>query len=374
MRLMILTADYPPAPWSGIGVAVERQARALAAMGVEVHVLVGRAAESCPADAGPGLHVHSILQERCPVDPAAFDWIHLHSLALSELALELHTRYRIPLAYTVHSIPELELPADPHTSFWQRAHRALLRSCAHTVFLSHQDMRYAWNDGFRGRWSVIPNGITPLPAPPPYRLNGPVVFAGRFAKSKGIELLESILDLVCGGRRINFVLAGGHGDDRGNEAVGRMLSRYPSRCRSAGWLPQAELEGLLATASLVLVPSYYEPFGLVALEAMRAGAPVLAAKTGGLAEMLAPGSGGRLVESWSASDWAAAITTLLDDEAMRCDLSRRGPQWVAGRYHMRHISSRMIQEVYTAYRPRGTAGSFDDEDCCQGLSGHRHLS
>jgi glycosyltransferase involved in cell wall biosynthesis len=330
-------------------------------MGVEVHVLVGRPAEACaPATAVPRLQVHSLLQERLPVDPAAFDWIHLHSLALSELAWELHNRYRIPLAYTVHSIPELELPASPHTSFWQRAHRALLRSCSHAVFLSHQDMRHAWNEGPPGRWSVIPNGITPLPAPPPYRLDGPVVFAGRFARSKGIELLAPMLDLVCGNREIDFVLAGGHGDERGNEAAGRILERHPRRCRSLGWLPQPELERLLATASLVLVPSYYEPFGLVALEAMRAGAPVLAAKTGGLSEMLTTGSGGRLVESWSARDWAAAVTHLLDDEALRQNLSRRGPQWVASRYHIRQISSRMIQEVYTPCRCRGRSMTARD--------------
>ena len=85
----------------------------------------------------------------------------------------------------------------------------------------------------------------------------------------------------------------------------------------------AELAKWFAMADLVVVPSYSESFGLVAIEAQATGAPVLAAAVGGLPVAVDDGRSGLLVPSHSADDWAHALAGALDDP-------ERLARWSAG--------------------------------------------
>jgi D-inositol-3-phosphate glycosyltransferase len=82
-------------------------------------------------------------------------------------------------------------------------------------------------------------------------------------------------------------------------------------------VPQAELAGWYAAATLVAVPSYNESFGLVAVEAQAAGAPVVAAAVGGLTTVVRHGRSGLLVATHEAGDWARALEQVVLDPAYR---------------------------------------------------------
>lgn len=82
-------------------------------------------------------------------------------------------------------------------------------------------------------------------------------------------------------------------------------------------VPQAELAGWYSAATLVAVPSYNESFGLVAVEAQAAGAPVVAAAVGGLTTVVRHGRSGLLVDSHEPSDWARALEPVVIDPAYR---------------------------------------------------------
>jgi D-inositol-3-phosphate glycosyltransferase len=82
-------------------------------------------------------------------------------------------------------------------------------------------------------------------------------------------------------------------------------------------VPQDELAGWYAAATLVAVPSYNESFGLVAVEAQAAGAPVVAAAVGGLTTVVRHGRSGLLVDSHDPSDWASALEPVVVDPAYR---------------------------------------------------------
>lgn len=82
-------------------------------------------------------------------------------------------------------------------------------------------------------------------------------------------------------------------------------------------VPQHELAGWYAAASLVAVPSYNESFGLVAAEAQAAGAPVIAAAVGGLTTVVRDGHSGLLVDSHDPSEWASALERVVVDAALR---------------------------------------------------------
>ncbi len=349
MRLLILTADYSPYSWSGIGVAVERQARALAALGIEVHVLTAAPMERPLEHTGEGPAVHHLSRQRCPVDPRGFDLVHLHSLALSELALQMRWRFGLPLIYTAHSLLHLELAGIPAARGWCEVQAHLLAQSDWVIFLSRSERAAAIErmPGLATRSSVIPNSVAPPPRrlPPPPQ-DGPVVFAGRFSRNKGLELMAALIPIVLGRYRCRFVLAGGHGDAAGNRAARDVAARFPQQCRVVGWLDRDSLDGLLARSSLVVVPSLYEPFGLIALEAMRVGAPVLAADVGGLSETVIEGSGGRLVPSHDPGEWSDAIVELLSTPSLSRDLRRRGPAYVADKFDPSKLALHLREMVY----------------------------
>lgn len=375
MRVLLLTADYPPHTWSGIGAAVEHQAQALASLGVETHVATIHAATAVdptlrtsgtggslpspipsaittrPSGSGAPF-VHDITAGAWPIDPRTFAWVHLHSLALAELALELCHRHSLPLAYTAHSVLRTELPDSPRVRFWAAVQDQLLDASDRVIFVGEADRAAAVArvPGLARRAMVIPNGVAP---PPPGMARepgsgGPIVFAGRLTASKGVHLLDGIFERIRASIPASFVVAGGHGDAAGAAELERLLVHHRGACCAAGWLDRPRLDRLFAAASLVLIPSTYEPFGLTALEAMRLGAPVLAADVGGLREIVRPGSGGELVPSHDAPQWAAQAIALLGDADRHRRLSADGPAYVTARFDRTTLAARLARTVYGA--------------------------
>ena len=104
----------------------------------------------------------------------------------------------------------------------------------------------------------------------------------------------------------------------------------------AGFVPDDDLRALLADASCVVIPSLYEPFGIVALEGMAAGAPTIVARTGGLAEIVAGTGAGMTFEPGDHHALADAIETVVTDhgtaDSLRVEaavLLRRTYSWDA---------------------------------------------
>lgn len=337
--LTVLTADYCQRQcWSGIGVAAAVQANALARQGCPVDVLSPAIEAGVSIAANPRLH--ALSRERFPCAPPPGTLLHLHSLGLAELALELVRRFRLRLVYTVHALPHRELSDSLHTHSWAHSwarswtavQERLFSAAACVIFLNHADQAEAVrrNAGLRARSHVLPNPIPRTEPPADDQREHLALFAGRFAASKGIALLAAtiagLLDRACSW---SFAIAGGHGDAAGHEIVARLAARYPERCRMPGWLDRPAINALYARASLVLIPSLYEPCGMVALEAMRMGAPVLASNADGLARLGHPESGAVLVEDRSPQSWIATSERLMADHELRHTLSRRGPAYVA---------------------------------------------
>jgi glycosyltransferase involved in cell wall biosynthesis len=194
---------------------------------------------------------------------------------------------------------------------------------------------------------VIPNGV---PGAPEILLGRSerelVVFAGRFARTKGVALFEQCIARMMEKRDIRFLIVGGHGDAEGSACVYRLVRRYPNHGRLIGWLPRPELDEIFGRAALVLLPSLYEPFGLVALEAMRMGAPVLASDAGGLGEIATHESGGISLASRDPGVWAGRALDILEDRDLWDALHRRGPAHVNRYFRSSLLALRMINEVY----------------------------
>jgi glycosyltransferase involved in cell wall biosynthesis len=155
------------------------------------------------------------------------------------------------------------------------------------------------------------------------------------------------------------VLAGGHADEYGEQQINRLQAEFPGSCSLIGWLGRDALDSLFGQAGMVLVPSFYEPFGMVALEAMRMGAPALGAAVGGLRENLTPDSGGRLVWSHEPEEWCARIAELMEDRAANLQLRRQGPIFIQKHYHPEKIAARIVGEAYL-----GAASKAKERELC----------
>lgn len=347
LQILILSADYPPCAWSGIAAAAENQAHSLLDVGASVSVLT-RCVSSGRVTRG-NLEVRSFAVPIFPFPGTVFDWIHLHSLGFAELAFELRRRYGSRIAYTAHSVVSRELQAGKERSLWAEAQLEVMRRCDAVILLSESERKalYADAPAIARRAHVIANPVpVPGPRPRPYDHDGPLVFAGRFTASKGLSTLRQFLPVLSGSWQGRVVLVGGHGDSAGTRAVWDLHTLLGNAMSTPGWLNRGDLDNLFAAASLVVVPSRYEPFGMVALEAMRMGAPVLAAHVGGLVEIVTAESGGRLVHGSHAMVWRDQALDILSVESTAATLAQRGPEHVRAHYNPWRIAGRLLREVY----------------------------
>lgn len=205
---------------------------------------------------------------------------------------------------------EMSWPAKRIT---QWVEHTLSHLCGKVVCISEHERQTAIAAGFDPeRLHVVLNGVAEkapeprgnVPAWPPGRKR--LLFVGRFDQQKGVDLfcdaLSRLHDEAFG------VLAGG---SVLYDAGGVDL---PDNAESVGWVNAARLEALFRTADVLVMPSRWEGFGLIAAEAMRAGLPVLAARVGGLPEVVADGETGVLFEPGDVDGIVDAVRRYEADE------------------------------------------------------------
>lgn len=197
-----------------------------------------------------------------------------------------------------------------------------------------------------------------------------VLFVGRIDPIKGIDTLIEAAALMtndpdCPEPIILFV--GGDLDERG-EPTGPLAGvvavvrerGLAERFRFLGSRPREELPLLYSAADVVAVPSHYESFGLVAVEAMACGTPVVAARAGGLAFTVEDGVSGLLVTPRSPHELAAALTLLLRDDSLHRELAA-GARPAAERFAWPAVAA-SIRHVYERLAAGHRANLCQDEE------------
>jgi glycosyltransferase involved in cell wall biosynthesis len=181
-----------------------------------------------------------------------------------------------------------------------------------------------------------------------------VVLVSRLVERKGIGNVIEALPRLPG---VELVIAGGPPAgmvDEDPEAqrfveLARRLG-VADRVDLRGALPREAVPALLRSADVVACCPWYEPFGLVAVEAAACGVPVVASAVGGLAETVVHGRTGLLVPPRSAAGIADAVGSLLGDERRRASMGRAGARR-AGRYGWDQVAAetlRVAEEMVAA--------------------------
>lgn len=383
--MLHLSWEYPPLVYGGLGRHVHALAEAQAAAGHEVTV-VTQQADGAPAEEKVG-GVHVV---RVPRDPPLIpqedllawvlalnhalargalaaagttrpDVVHAHDWVVCPAAVTLKHALALPLVATVHATEAGRhqgwlpgpLSRAIHTSEWWltfEARRVI------TCSASMRDEVVRLFDLPPDKVDVVPNGIDPArwavsaaavaAARARYAGDGPLlVFSGRLEWEKGVHTL---LDAVPRLRRrhpgLRLVLAGQGTMGEELRARARRL-RLGRAAVFAGFLPTPELAALTAAADCVVVPSLYEPFGMVALEAAAVGSPLVVADVGGLHEVVEDGVTGLRFRPEDVAGLADAVSTVLRDRALARRLARRARTLVDREHDWTVLAGRTV-EVY----------------------------
>ncbi len=359
----MVARTVPPLDRGGIQNHVLELATALEAEGVDVtaYLLKGDYPEDLPfrVEQVPfvplprltaGQYVSFSLAAGRRIQGGDHDVIHGHSMYGWGAALSR----RGPMVVTCHGTQLNEY----------RATRATTRDPNHTTtdYISYRMERYSARRADRviavseenrvdvveqygipeDRMRVIPNGV-PLDRFHQARPEGPtVLFVGRLHQRKGVDHLlramPSVLERVPDAR---LLIAGSGEREAQLKALHGELGLGDS-VEFLGFVPDEDLPDLYARATVFTMPSLYEGFGIVMIEAMASSVPVVAFATGGAPEVIDDGVNGYLADTDSLAD---RLVDVLEDPANAAAMGRRGRELVEERYSWRAVA-RQTREVY----------------------------
>jgi len=280
-------------------------------------------------------------------DTSPPDLIHAH-LAYPDgrAAVEYGRRLGVPVIISVHGHDVREIP-QANRRWRQLVSEALVRADA--VVASSRDARARVIElgADPARVYDIPQGVDCQHfVPTAGRKAGAggwrLLYAGRFDPKKGLGVLIDAMHLLCKRRRdISLKLVGGSRAGGTGELFSQQAHRLgiEDRVEFVDAQPWAEMPAVMAEPDLFVLPSFYDSFGIVLIEAMACGVPVVATRCGG-PEDLVDDEVGRLVDVGDAAGLAAAIEEVLDDYSRfdRAALRRRAEET----YDYRQVAARTL--------------------------------
>lgn len=379
----------------GMNVYVRQLAAALGELGVAVDVFTRNHPEAAAfiEDAGPlvrvvhlpgggddvpmeGLfdHLPGFLEAVagfCSEAGMTYDAVHSHYWMSGWVGQRLARRMGVPHAVTFHTMALIKLQAragESETPERQQVERELIADADRVVAFSphERDSMVRLYGGDAERITLVPCGVDLSRFQPLERsearlrlgLNGEKVllFVGRMEELKGLDLLVHTAAQMETSDGMRVLVVGG---DDGKQGEGERIRRLARNLDVddifdfVGRVDQAELPVYYSAADVCVVPSFYESFGLAALESMACGTPVVASRVGGLSTVVQHGRTGYL-KSWRCPEaFANSVEMILSSKALQDsmgDAARRRAQDMS----WERVAERMlaIYEDEQSGRPR----------------------
>jgi glycogen synthase len=386
VRVLLLSREYPPHVYGGAGVVVDHLSRALARhAAVEVRCFGDQAVPGPPLRVrgyapwerlagGPEVAYAPALEAlsvglAMARDPVAADVVHTHTWYVGLGGMLTQAIHDLPLVVTLHSMEPLrpwkadQLGTGYAVSTW--AERLAVERAERVIAVSAQ-MRADILSHFQvapERVVVIHNGVDAdafrrteaREVLARHQVREPyVLFVGRISEQKGIfQLLEAARALPD---EVSLVLCASSPDTP--ELAARLQAAVAGRPR-VQWinamLPVSEVVQLYSHAAVFACPSIYEPFGLINLEAMACGTPVVASRVGGIPEVVVDGETGWLVPPGDPAALAEALRVSLADPTRARRMGEAGRRRVEAHFSWDRIAEHTLAVYRDAIAAKAAA-------------------
>ena len=391
LSVALLSWEYPPAVVGGLSRHVYELAGALTARGHRVTVYTGPSSRRREAPSNGARVVRSrrlspeipfedlvpwvlgfnlaLLESAAADVPTRVpDVIHAHDWLVAHAAGGLRELTGAPIVATIHATEHRRHagrrggPVQRYVNGverWLTSEAALVITCSEFMreevrgvfglprekveMIPNEVSRKAFGGSGRGRSIRVELGVDGQPL---------VLFAGRLEYEKGVQTLIDavpLLDRSVPGVRVVVAGAGSYRHELERRVRALRLGR---RVRFEGFVDERRLRRLYRTADVVVVPSLYEPFGLVAVEAMACRTPVVAANAGGLREIVEQGVTGLRFAPGNARSLAAALRRVLTDRDLATGLVDRAAAALAARPTWDEVADRTAGAYVSAIRRR----------------------
>ena len=368
-HIVMLSWEFPPAVIGGLGQHVWQLSRQLAKAGHDVSVVTPHSLGAPETETVEGIKVYRAKE----VDVSYDDFhlfvaqtnmnlvervrnisshkkvtiIHAHDWLVGFAARALQNSMKLPIVSTIHALEEgrsnLESPMQIQTAKWEE----LLIQHSDVLIVCSMYMKKVVEKRISGEKKVyiIPNGADLSDEESSSvqdfinrrSFSHLVLFLGRMVPEKGITtLIDAAKKIHETYPECLFILAG----------KGPYLSDYKALVRKEGlekhmlfigYVNEREKATLLKRCDMLVVPSNYEPFGIVAIEGMAAGKPVIAARTGGLSSIINDGETGFLFEPENVSNLSEKISTLIEDPTLCEKLGEKASYEVKQKYNWEDV-------------------------------------
>lgn len=393
MRVLLMTNEYPPHIYGGAGVHVEYLSRELSKLTpVEVRSFHEQAFETNQLKV-LGTKIDGSMFAGCPkelVSPLkAFqtclmfngqgieaDVVHCHTWYAHFGGIMAKLLYGIPLVITVHSLEPLrpwkreQIGRGYDLSSWVEKTALEMADAVVAVSKSTREDILRLFEVKPEKVPVIPNGIDT----DEYRYIGDkavlrkygidenkpyVLFVGRMTRQKGLYYLIKAIEKLD--PSVQAVLCAGESDTPAlQRELESMVAELKTRRPGVVWIPEMVTRqttiALYSQATVFCCPSIYEPFGIINLEAMACGTPVVGSKVGGIAEVVVDGVTGYLVDAklsetmphdptdpdGFAAGLAAGIDRLALNPELRDKMGAAGRDRVEKNYSWRSIAQQTL--------------------------------
>ena len=360
-RVTFISSEYPPRIFGGLGIHVQKLTTALASH-LDLDVMLPDPGDSTYQSLADKVHTVTVPVTAAYDDPASWvrfaeyaaaklanleekarpDVIHCHDWVTVMAGIKCKWLLNIPLVFHVHL---------PNRSPLCASIENLGLVCADMVTVNSEAMFVELNDRRLPirQLQIVKNGVDTdvfRPAAGWPSDGGYILFTGRLVEQKGVEYLLRAFNYVLlkfPDVRLKIVGDGEFKEWLERLAENLMLSSY---VEFIPWIQHEDLAQVYQEARIVVVPSVFEPFGMVALEAMACKRPVVASRTGGLKEIVQHPKTGFLAEPKDHLDLAQWVMTLLSDSELRRRMGEAGHARVTGEGYTWPAIAEQFMELY----------------------------
>ena len=377
MKILMLTWEYPPRIVGGIARVVHDLSKRLIKDGHEVTVVTYRDSADVPEyENDKGVNVYRVdnymihpnnfidwimqlnfnmLSKATEIinKEGGFDVIHAHDWLVTYAAKSLKNAYDIPIVATIHAT-EAGRNSGIHdeTQRYINDTEWLLTYEATEVIVNSNYMKNEIQRLFGlpfDKINVIPNGInlsnfTGIERDYDFRRQYAmdnekiILYVGRLVYEKGVQhLIAAMPKILSNYNDAKLIIAGRGGmmDELRAEASNLGLN---DKIYFTGYLNSKQVQKMYKCADVAVFPSTYEPFGIVALEAMLAGVPTVVSDVGGLDEIVTHGVDGMKSYAGNENSIADSVTALFYDHQLATNVSKKAKQKVKDQFNWEKIA------------------------------------